>query len=120
MLNSNNDVSEPINTPNIPEDRSGRRPNEEYGASRYEESLAVYEQILKINPLDAYAYSGKGAVLSDLNRFDEALAAYEKAIQLRPNNADAYIGKGDVLKGMGRMEEAEQAYEKARELGYTV
>lgn len=120
MLNSNNNISEPINTPNITEDHSGRRPNEEYGASRYEESLAVYEQILKMNPHDAYAYSGKGAVLSDLNRFDEALAAYEKAIQLRPDNADAYIGKADVLRRLGRLEEAEKAYEKARELGYTV
>ena len=120
MLSSTNDTNESGNDPNALRNPPGRWLNEEYGARRYEESLAVYEQILEMNPHDAYAYSGKGAVLSDLNRFDEALAAYEKAIQLRPDNADAYIGKGDVLKRMGRIEEAEQAYEKARELGYTV
>ena len=53
-----------------------------YVLKRYEEALAAYEQVLRLDPNNALAYNNKGYVLNKLNRKEEAQQAYEKARQL--------------------------------------
>jgi superkiller protein 3 len=77
----------------------------------------VYEQAIHLNPNDALAYTGKGAVLHNLERYEEALMAYEEALRLNPKNALAYTNKGLTLDRLGRSIEAQQARKKARGLG---
>ncbi len=86
---------------------------------QYSEALAAYEQAIRLDPNDAYAYFNKGYTLIELKRFREALAAYEQAIHLDPNLAVVYQNKGNALNGLNRKREAQGAYEKARQLGYS-
>jgi len=84
---------------------------------RYEEALAAFEQALRLDPNDTYAYNCKGSTLGNLKRYEEALAAFEQVLRLDPNNAFAYNGKGLALNKLGRIGEAQQAYNKAKQLG---
>ncbi len=80
---------------------------------RYQEALSAYEQAIRLDPNDAYAYRCKGDALYDLKHYQEALAAYEQAIRLDPNFAQAYNGKGTALYDLKRYQEALAAYEQA-------
>jgi len=60
---------------------------------RYEEALAAYEQTIRLDPNDFYAYFSKGLALGNLKRYEEALAAYKQTTRLNPNYAYAYFGK---------------------------
>jgi tetratricopeptide (TPR) repeat protein len=111
----------------------------------YEDALAVYEQIILLDPNDALAYNNKGIALfelelyeqakqalsvdpnyytsknleaSTLKRYEEALASFEQAISLVPNNSVFYNNKGRVLELLGKSNEAQQAHKQARQLGY--
>ena len=86
---------------------------------RYDQSLAAYEQAIRLDPNYAPAYLGKGNVLDYLQRYDQALAAYEQAIRLDSKFALAYNNKGLTLNKLGKSSEAKLAYDKARQLGYT-
>ena len=85
---------------------------------RYEEGLAALEQVLRLNPNNALAYTLKGTALVDLRQDQEALKAYEQALRLDPNYAYAYYNKGNTLERLGRKREAQRAHERARQLGY--
>src|SRR6266566_1658579 len=80
---------------------------------QYPEALAAYEQVIRLDPNDAYAFIQKGSILAELKRFREALGACEQAIRLDPNDAVAYINKGYALLKLKRYEEALEAYEQA-------
>lgn len=111
----------------------------------YEDALAVYEQIIHLDPNDALAYNNKGIALFELERYEqakqalsvdpnyytskdpeastrkryeEALASFEQAIRLVPNNGVFYNNKGRVLELLGKSNEAQQAHKQARQLGY--
>src|SRR5260221_9331643 len=83
------------------------------GLKRSQEALAAYQQAIRLDPNDAYAYRRKGDVLYDLKRSQEALAAYEQAIHLDPNLAAAYNNKGMPLYDLKLSQEALAAYEQA-------
>jgi len=83
---------------------------------QYSEALAAYEQAIRLDPNDAYAYSNKGYTLNELKRYREAVGAYEQAIRLDPNNAAAYISKSLALNELKRYEEGLGAYEQAPSL----
>jgi serine/threonine protein kinase len=59
-----------------------------YEAGRYEEALAAYEQVLRLNPNHTEAYTNKGVTLLHLNRYDEALSACEQAILRKTGRKD--------------------------------
>ncbi|HCF87188.1 MAG TPA: hypothetical protein DEV72_18535 [Ktedonobacter sp.] len=79
----------------------------------FERALAAYEQAIRLDPNNAYAYHRKGHSLRRLNRLYEALSAYKQAIRLDPNNFEFYYGKGRVLEAMERYEEAVTAFDLA-------
>jgi tetratricopeptide (TPR) repeat protein len=89
------------------------------GLMRYEESLAAYEQAIRLDPNYAVAYNNKGTALYGLKRYEEALEAYEQTLRLDPNYAFAYHNKGIALHELNRKEEAQRAFKKARQLGYS-
>ncbi len=82
---------------------------------RSTEMLDAYDQAIRLDPTDAYAYTLKGDAFYDLERFEEALAAYEQASQLDPDNPYIYIFKGHTLNDLERYEEALAAYEQANQ-----
>jgi tetratricopeptide (TPR) repeat protein len=73
----------------------------------------IFEQAIRLDPNNAYAYNNKSAALNELKRYEEALAACEQAIRLDPNYVYAYNNKGIALNGIKRYEEALAAYDQA-------
>jgi serine/threonine protein kinase/tetratricopeptide (TPR) repeat protein len=84
-----------------------------YRARRYEEALAVYERVIRMNPHNARAYSNKGNALRKLKRYKEALEAYERALTIDPNSAFVWISEGKVFYSLKRYDEALVAYSRA-------
>ena len=57
------------------------------GLKRYEEALAAYDQAIRLNPNDDFAYYGKGIALRTMGKTNEAEQAFEKARQLGYNGS---------------------------------
>lgn len=82
---------------------------------RYEEVLAICEQVLTVAPQHAaaYAYVGKAEILVQLERWREALFAYAQALRINPRFAAAYNNLGILLSRMQHPEEARHAFQQA-------
>jgi tetratricopeptide (TPR) repeat protein len=80
---------------------------------RYEQSLALYQDLIMHHWNDAFSHTQKGVALNGLRRYQEALDAFETAILIDSRYAHAYFGKGDTLLSLKRYEEALAAYEQA-------
>lgn len=50
----------------------------------------MFEQLLDLNPGQAYAYLGKGNALLGLKRTEEALTTFDRARELAPEDAYLY------------------------------
>lgn len=90
-----------------------------HALGRSEEALLAFEQVIRLDPTDAYAHKNKSMILNHLGRREEALLAYEQAIRLDPTDADTHNNTGLVLHSLGRLEEALLAYEQAIRLDPT-
>jgi tetratricopeptide (TPR) repeat protein len=59
----------------------------------HEEAIASFEEVLKIQPDNSYAWNNRGVVLFKRGRLDEAIASFDKALKFKPKNADAFYNK---------------------------
>lgn len=85
---------------------------------KLDESLASFEQAIKLFPEDYIAWCGRAEVLRDMWRLDEALGAYDATVQKFPNERVPFCGRAAVLKDMGRLTESLEAYDQViRDLG---
>ena len=50
------------------------------------EALNDFNQVIKINPNDAYAYSLRADTYYELNNFKDAIKDYSNAIEIFPTN----------------------------------
>ncbi len=85
----------------------------DYDQKNYEEAIAAFDQAIRLDPNDNFAFNIKGLALYELGRNEEAIAAFDQAIRLDPNNSAAYNNKGASLDELGRGEEAIAAYDQA-------
>jgi len=77
------------------------------GGGHFAEAVALYNQVLLLDPSLPEAHSNLGAALAHLGRIDEAKSSLRRAISLRPDYPEAYGNLGLALKRSGRLEEAE-------------
>lgn len=83
-------------------------------AKMYDQAVATYQKMLAINPNDASAHNGLGAVYAAQNKLAEAQAEFQKAAQLDPTGAaKAYYNEGAILSNAGKMDEAAAAFKQA-------
>jgi tetratricopeptide (TPR) repeat protein len=87
-----------------------------YKAGHHEAALALYYQVLRMDPESARAHIDVGAALSSLKRYPEALAALDYALRLNPRFAQAHSNRGLVLLRLGRHHEAIAACDQALRL----
>jgi len=81
---------------------------------RFDESVEVFEKLLKAHPDDAGAANYLGYMLADADRdLDHALELIEQAIKAEPENGAYLDSMGWVLYRMGRTAQAEIWLEKA-------
>ncbi|HPJ29973.1 MAG TPA: tetratricopeptide repeat protein [Methanothrix sp.] len=72
----------------------------------YEDAIKCYEELIKLNPIDAEAYRKMGDVFKHKNCFENAVECYEIAIQIDPTNMETLNNKCDVIYCLGKYEEA--------------
>jgi tetratricopeptide (TPR) repeat protein len=83
-------------------------------AKMYDQAVATYQKLLAINPNDAAAHNGLGAVYATMGKLPEAQAEFHKSAQADPAGAaKAYYNEGAVLSNAGKMEEAAAAFKQA-------
>ena len=83
-------------------------------AKMYDQAVATYQKMLALNPNDASAHNGLGAVYAAQNKLPDAQAEFQKAAQLDPAAAaKAYYNEGAILSNAGKMDEAAAAFKQA-------
>ena len=85
-------------------------------AGRLDEAIALYHQVIEINPNFAWAYNNLGDALVKQGNLDEAVAYYFESLKLNPNSAWLLYGLGEALAKQGDLEGAIEYLQKAIEI----
>jgi len=67
----------------------------------FEQSIAAYQRVIELDPLDSWAYAGIGRALMSLGRFEAALPSIETALRLAPTVSSA--GHWNFLMGVSQL-----------------
>ncbi len=78
-----------------------------------EQSIAEYEEALKLDPDCAEAHYNLGLALAQLGRARESIEQYEQALRIKPDYAEAHYNLGEALWQAGQIERAIREYEQA-------
>ncbi len=77
------------------------------------EEIKQLEELAKMAPMNADAWTTLGNAFMDSNRFAEAVDAYQKSLAINPKNVDVRVDMGTCLKNSGRPQQAVEEYRKA-------
>ena len=81
---------------------------------RYDDSLRMYKETLKINPKDAHVLNNLAWLLAhDMNKIDQALPYAQEACKLVPNGSEFLDTYGYVLMRSGKNNEALDALSRS-------
>ena len=69
---------------------------------RYSQALQAYEEALRMDPRNFYAWNGKGTTLYNQGNYKKALEAYSRATEIDPSNAIVWVSAGLVLNRLQR------------------
>ncbi|BAZ39235.1 TPR repeat-containing protein [Calothrix sp. NIES-4101] len=83
---------------------------------QYEEALMCFDNALRINYLDDFAWYNRGNVLEHLQRYEDALACYNIVLKFNPNDESAWYSHGWVSYELGNYENAIASFEQALKL----
>jgi tetratricopeptide (TPR) repeat protein len=79
----------------------------------YDQSIALYNAVLRVKPNDYYALYYRGRAYLDKGDYDRAIAEYNQYIRFNPNDAGAYNNRGSAYAGKGEPDKAIVDYETA-------
>lgn len=77
--------------------------NELYKQNKYEEALALYEQLLAQGIVDPVLYYNTGNAYAQLHRTGPAVLMYERALQLDPRDRDTRENLAQVAPAVNRI-----------------
>lgn len=80
---------------------------------KYPQALQAYEEALRMDPQNFYAWNGKGTVLYNQNQYKKALEAYSRATEIDPDNSVVWVSAGLVLHRLQRYQQALVHFERA-------
>ena len=80
---------------------------------RYSQALQAYEEALRMDPRNFYAWNGKGTTLYNQGNYKKALEAYQRATEIDPGNAIVWVSAGLVLNRLQRYQQALVHFERA-------
>ena len=81
-----------------------------------EDSIAAYNQAIRLKPDYVAAYNNRGLAKAKLEQLADAIADYDEAIRLKPDLTEAYYNRGLAKHALDRIDEARKDYENARDL----
>ena len=85
-------------------------------AGEKQRAIALYEEIVKLDPKYAAAYINLCTVCFHLQQYGRAEEYYRRATEADPGYVLAYFDLGNVLDELGRLDESIAAYSRAVEL----
>jgi Tetratricopeptide repeat len=83
---------------------------------KLDEAIALYRQVIEINPHFAWAYHNLGDTLVKRGNLDEAVACYSESLKVNPNSAWLLYSFGEALAQQGDLEAAVEYLQKAIEI----
>ncbi|TMB90893.1 MAG: tetratricopeptide repeat protein [Chloroflexi bacterium] len=83
---------------------------------RYSQALQAYEEALRMDPRNFYAWNGKGTTLYNQGNYKKALEAYQRATEIDPDNPIVWVSAGLVLNRLQRYQQALVHFERALSL----
>lgn len=81
--------------------------------NRHEQAEAVFSEMLKPRPDDAYALASRCHVRAHLGRRAGAIEDAQQLVRFHPERPDAWFNLAFLLEGDERLDEAEAAFRKA-------
>ncbi len=81
-----------------------------FSEDSYDEGVLAIEEVIKLDPDGALAWTGKGMVLVAQGNYTEAIQAYDEAIRLDPECNQAWVRKGVALYSQGNYSEAHTVF----------
>lgn len=82
----------------------------------FDEALECYDEVLKLDPEQDNAWSGKGEVFLESGDYRAAIDCCEQAIHIDPENDEAWECKGKALQKLKRWEEAKECLARRKRL----
>jgi SAM-dependent methyltransferase len=82
-------------------------------AGKLDEAIALYHQVIEINPNFAWAYNNLGDALVKQGKLDEAVAFYYQSFKINPNSSWLLYRLGQTLAKQGDLEPAVEYLQKA-------
>jgi tetratricopeptide (TPR) repeat protein len=79
-------------------------------------AIQDYNEAIRLNPKDAFAYTNRGNARADLGDRQGAIQDYNEAIRLNPQFAFAYTNRGSARSALGDKQGAIADYQKAADL----
>jgi predicted TPR repeat methyltransferase len=79
-------------------------------AGRFDAAAAAYEEVLRVAPDSAAAWSMKGVLALQQGRPTEAIPLLERAIELDVDQPGFHLNLGNALRGVARLDDAIAAY----------
>lgn len=79
----------------------------------YSQALLAYEEALRMDQNNFYAWNGKGTALYNQGNYRRALEAYQRATEIDPNNAVVWVSAGLTLNRLQRYQQALVHFERA-------
>ena len=81
-----------------------------------EGGVSAYDQVLRLTPDSAEAYTNRGIARAALERYDDAIADHNEAIRLKPDYAKAYTNRGSAKAALERYDDAIADFNEALRL----
>jgi tetratricopeptide (TPR) repeat protein len=83
---------------------------------RYEEAIASFDRVIKIQPDSYEAWCKRGIALFNIGRHEDTLFSCEQAIEINPDFLEAWLFRGITLDFRGRYEDAISSYNQVIEI----
>ncbi|WP_273247341.1 tetratricopeptide repeat protein, partial [Limnospira indica] len=90
-----------------------RQANQLKRSGKLDEAIALYHQVIDINPHFAWAYHGLGDALAKQGNLDEAVACYSEGLKINTHSAWLFYSLGEALAELGDLEAAVEYLQKA-------
>jgi lipoprotein NlpI len=68
--------------------------------------VALFDQVLAIDPKHKYAYNAKGLAMEAEGKYSEALEAYNRSASIDPTWSQPLVNKMHALMALRRLNEA--------------